>query len=132
MLAGGTLGAYAWTLRRYGAGPQARTVSFMTLTIAQLLHALSCRSEYRTIFDREFGPMNLPLKLGVGGSLALQLGAATVPGLRSLLGLGRLSSADWLAIAVGAGVPLLTNEALKKLGFWKREHAPIDPSRRGA
>jgi Ca2+-transporting ATPase len=124
LLAGGTLGAYGWALRRYGAGPKTGSIAFMTLTIAQLFHALSCRSEYRTIFDRELGPMNLPLKAGVTGSLALQLVAATVPGLRSLLGLGRLGPADWLAIGLGAGVPLLTNEALKKVGFWRREFGP--------
>lgn len=131
LLAGGTLGAYAWALRRYGPGQKPGTVGFMTLTVAQLLHALSCRSEYRTIFDRELGPMNLPLKLGVGGSLALQLAAAMVPGLRSLLGLGRLGRADWIAITLAAGIPLLTNEALKKLGFWKRELAPLNPAPRG-
>jgi Ca2+-transporting ATPase len=124
LLAGGTLGSYAWALRRYGPGPKPGSVAFMTLTIAQLLHALSCRSEYRTIFDRELGPMNFPLKLGVGGSLALQLVAGNVPGLRSLLGLGRLGIGDWLAIGLGAGVPLLTNESLKKIGFWKREFGP--------
>jgi len=32
-----------------------------------------------------------------------------------------LSPTDWLAIGLGAGLPLLTNEALKKIGFWKRE-----------
>jgi hypothetical protein len=70
--------------------------------------------------------MNLPLKLGVGGSLALQLGAASLPGLRSFLGLGRLGLADWLAITAGASIPLLTNEALKKLGFWKRDLTATD------
>ncbi|MGD8825098.1 MAG: HAD-IC family P-type ATPase [Myxococcales bacterium] len=124
LLAGGTLGAYGWALRRYGTGPKPGSVAFMTITIAQLFHALSCRSEYRTIFDRELGPMNFPLKLGVGGSLALQIVAATLPGLRSLLGLGRLGARDWLAIGLGAGVPLLTNEALKKVGFWRREFEP--------
>ncbi len=124
LLAGGTLGGYAWALRRYGAGPKPASIAFMTLTIAQLLHALSCRSEHRSIFDRELGPMNLPLKLGVGGSLALQLLAGAVPGLGPILGLGRLRAPDWLAIALGAGLPLLTNEALKKGGLWKREFHP--------
>jgi Ca2+-transporting ATPase len=124
LLAGGTLGAYAWALRRYAAGPKARSVAFMTLTIAQLLHALSCRSEHRSIFDRDLGPMNWPLKLGVGGSLALQLVATVIPGLGSLLGLARLRPVDWLAVALGAGLPLLTNEALKKAGFWRREFLP--------
>jgi Ca2+-transporting ATPase len=121
LLAGGTLGSYAWALRRYGAGPKARSVAFMALTIAQLFHALSCRSEHRSIFDRDLGPMNWPLKLGVGGSLALQLVATVIPGLGSLLGLARLRAVDWLAVALGAGLPLLTNEALKKTGLWKRE-----------
>ncbi len=125
-LAGGTLGAYTWATRRYGAGPRPASIAFMTLTISQLLHALSCRSEYRTIFDRELGPLNLPLKLGVGGSLGLQLAASAVPGLKSLLGIGRLSPADWLAIGLGAGLPLLTNEVLKKVGFWKREFELVE------
>jgi Ca2+-transporting ATPase len=124
LLAGGTLGSYAWALRRYGPGPQAGSVAFMTLTIAQLLHALSCRSEHRSIFDRDLGPMNWPLKLGVGGSLALQLVATVMPGLGSLLGLTRLRGRDWLAVALGAGLPLLANEALKKAGLWKREFGP--------
>ena len=122
--------AYGWAMRRYGPGPQPGTIGFMTLTIAQLLHALSCRSEHRTIFDRELGPMNPPLKLGVGSSLALQLGAAAAPGLRSFLGLSPLSRVDWLAIVLGAGIPLLTNEALKKLGFWKRDFVASNPSER--
>jgi Ca2+-transporting ATPase len=125
-LAGGTLGAYTWATRRYGSGPKPGSIAFMTLTISQLLHALSCRSEYRTIFDRELGPLNLPLKLGVGGSLGLQLVTSTVPGLRSLLGVGRLGPVDWLAIGLGAGLPLLTNEALKKVGFWKREFELVE------
>ena len=129
LLAGGTLGSYAWALRRYGAGPQANSVAFMTLTTAQLLHALSCRSEHRTIFDRDLGPLNLPLKLGVGGSLALQLVAGVIPGLNSLLGLTRFNRLDWVAMALGAGVPLLTNEALKKVGFWKREFEPPSADR---
>lgn len=124
LLAGGTLGGYVWGLRRYGAGPKPGSIAFMTLTIAQLLHALSCRSEHRSIFDRELGPMNLPLKLGVGGSLALQLVAGVIPGLGSILGIGRLRAADWLTISLGAGLPLLTNEALKLGGFWKREFHP--------
>jgi Ca2+-transporting ATPase len=129
-LAGGTLGAYGWALRRYGPGPKPGSIALMTLTVAQLLHALSCRSEYRTIFDRELGPMNFPLKLGVGGSLGLQMLAATVPGLRSLLGMGRLGPGDWLAIGLGAGIPLLTNEALKKVGFWKREYGSVSTQAR--
>ncbi len=128
LIAGGSLGAYLWGLRRYGAGPKAGSLAFMTLTIAQLLHALSCRSEYRTIFDRELGPLNLPLKLGVGGSLLLQLVARAIPGLGPFLGLSRLGVFDWIAVGMGAGLPLLTNEALKKAGFWKREFgmAPVD------
>lgn len=108
-----TLAAYSYGIARYGIGPQASSLAFMSLTSAQLLHALSCRSETHSMLRGERLPPNRPLSLAVGGSLALQLVAALVPGLRSLLGITPVGIADIAAIGAGALLPLLINEATK-------------------
>ncbi len=127
LLTAGTLAAYAAALRRHGSGAPASTVAFTTLTTGQLLHALSCRSSQRSLFDARLGPMNPPLKLAVGGSLALQLAMPWLPGLRRLLGLAPLAGRDLLAVAAGAGLPLLANELLKRFGVWSRRTRPARP-----
>jgi Ca2+-transporting ATPase len=114
-LSAGALAAYGYGLMRYGMGPQAGTLAFMGLTAGQLLHALSCRSESRTLFDPNRAP-NRYLYVALGGSLALQGIALTVPGLRNLLGLVPIGLLDGCVIAGGAVVPLLVNEATKKGG----------------
>ncbi len=45
VITGSALSAYLWTAQRAGMGPRARTVGFTSLTLAQLLHAVSARSE---------------------------------------------------------------------------------------
>ena len=39
--------AYSYALAQYGIGPKSSTVAFMSLTIGQVLHTFSCRSESR-------------------------------------------------------------------------------------
>src|SRR5207245_259783 len=84
VLAVSTLGVHALALARYGPGPRATTLSFSTLTAAQLMYALACRS--RVVNGTVPGPRH-PLLFGViGGTLALQLATAVLPPLRRLLG----------------------------------------------
>ena len=87
---------------------------FTTLTIGQLIHALSCRSENKTIFDRERLPHNKQLTFALGASLALQGLSMFVPGLRNLLGITPISLIDGLVIGGGATIPLIINEITKK------------------
>ncbi len=110
----GALGSYAYALARYGAGPQANTHTFMTLTAAQLLHAFSSRSEQHSLLDRERLPPNPYLRLALGVSLALQSLTVLLPGLRGLLGTTPLGLVDTLVIGAGAVLPLLINESTKK------------------
>jgi Ca2+-transporting ATPase len=66
VLSAGTLGAYGYGIARYGIGPQAGSLAFMTLSVAQLLHVISCRSEEHGIFDRssqERQPLTNPILL---------------------------------------------------------------------
>ncbi len=111
-----TLGAYGAGLARYGIGQKASTMAFQSLTFAQLLHAISCRSPKVRIYDEEKLPPNRYLTLALGGSLGLQLLTFVIPGLRNLLGLVPVSFVDSAIIAISAILPLLVNEATKGEG----------------
>ncbi|MHC1728212.1 MAG: cation-translocating P-type ATPase [Syntrophobacteraceae bacterium] len=113
MMSGGALFAYLYGVSRFGAGPQAGTLAFQTLTLTQLLHAISCRSERHSIFGKEKLPPNKYLNLALGGSLAIQLLTMFVPGLRALLGTTPMGPADAVVTGISAVVPLLINEARK-------------------
>lgn len=111
-ITGGALATYGYALARYGAGPAATTHAFTTLTIGQLLHAYSVRSERSVLSDRAL-PANRYLDVALGASLAAQLAALFVPGLRSLLGTASIGLVDAGVIAGGAGVPFLVNQLTK-------------------
>ncbi|HYE34735.1 HAD-IC family P-type ATPase [Methylocaldum sp.] len=115
VLTGGSMAVYGYSLTRYGLGPAASTNAFMTITLAQLLHAISCRSEHTSVFDKHKRPPNRLLNAALIGSAALQVGAAFLPPLRKLLRLSPIAPLDWLAIAAGATTPFLVNEGVKRL-----------------
>ena len=114
VLSAGSLGAYGYGLSRYGQGPAAGTMAFLSLTVSQLLHALTCRSENRTVFSGEQQAPNRYLTGAVVGTFLLQGAAIAVPGLRRLLGISRLGLVDGLVAGGGAVLPFFVNEALKK------------------
>jgi P-type Ca2+ transporter type 2C len=114
-----SLASYGYGIARYGMGPQAGTMAFQSLVVSQILHALSCRSAKRSIFEANQPPPNRYLNLAVAGSLGLQVVAQMVPGLRALLGTTPLGALDW-AVALGSGlIPLFINEATKPGGARK-------------
>lgn len=108
-ITGGALGVYLWALRR--APGDARSLTFMSLTVGQLLHALVCRTDRR--LTAAHLPPNPALRRMLAGSLAVQLALPYLPGLRGLLGLTPPRPVEWLAIAAGAGLPMLLNELAK-------------------
>jgi Ca2+-transporting ATPase len=114
MLSAGAMGAYGYGIARYGMGAQAGTMAFMSLTFGQIIHAISCRSEQFSIFDKKKIQPNRFLDAALAGSLALQGLAIVVPGLRSLLGLAHIGIADGLVVGGTALAPLLVNEATKR------------------
>lgn len=113
VVSAGTLGVYGYSLARYGLGPASSTNAFMTLTVGQMFHAISCRSERTTVLDARAG--NPVLVSGVAATVALQAFAAVFPPLRGLLRLTPISPADWAAIAAGSVLPFVANEAIKLL-----------------
>lgn len=115
-LSAGALGAYGYGLLRYGAGPQASTMAFTSLTAGQLLHAITSRSETHSVFDKTPLPANPYLNAALLGSFGLQALTFLVPGLRGFLGLAPLSLLDGLVIGGSVAAPFLVNEAVKKFG----------------
>jgi len=122
VLSAGALGAYGYGIARYGFGPRAGTLAFMSLTTGQLLHSLSCRSEKFSIFDRERLPRNKYLEIALGGSFAVQILAMAIPGLRNLLGITTIGLLDGMVIGGSSFLPLLINEATKKRSTPYRKH----------
>lgn len=115
LLTAATLTAYGIGLSRYGIGPRASTIAFETITVAQLLHALSCRSERYSIFDPGSCPSNRYVPLAIGGGIGLQVLATLLPGLRGILGVTSLGLFDWTVVFGASVTPLLINEIAKEL-----------------
>ena len=112
-ISAGALAAYFYGIRRYGPGPQASTISFMSLIVAELVQAYSCRSETHRFYDRPHLASNPYLHMAVGGSLALQLATPYIPPLRRLLGLAPLGVVDVVVVAAAAAIPFFANEFTK-------------------
>ena len=117
ILTASAFGAGIFGAMRYGmSSPQARTMAFGSLTSAQLLHALAYRSSSRSVFEPG-GLSGSPQLLGIiGGSLAAQLAAMLVPGVRSALGIAPIGLLDALAMAAGGIAPFLISEAGRAKG----------------
>ncbi|MCF7990794.1 MAG: cation-transporting P-type ATPase [Thiohalocapsa sp.] len=126
VITGGALASLGYGLWRYGPGAVSGTLAFQTLTTAQLLHALGCRSEERVLWG-ERRPANPYLSAAVGGALGLQMSTLAVPALRRLLGTSRLGPVDLGVVVVTACVPLLVNEALKPAEAMRRNPSENPP-----
>jgi Ca2+-transporting ATPase len=107
------MGSYFYGLAKYGPSPSAQAVAFQSLTFSQIIHALSCRSEKPVLFSKEPLQSNKYLTGALLSSLGLQLLTQLFPGLRTLLGLGRITGSDWGVIAATSVIPLLITEATK-------------------
>ncbi|NTV09807.1 MAG: cation-transporting P-type ATPase [Zoogloea sp.] len=139
-LTAGALASYGYGLSRHGPGARAGTIAFMTLTLGQLLHALTCRSDTHGLFTAGRLPSNPQLKWAIGASVGLQALAVAVPGLRGLLGTTPLGAVDTGIVLGGAALPFLLNEAAKAPRLQTRDgeraartpRSAVDKSNKGA
>jgi Ca2+-transporting ATPase len=113
VLSASALTAYGYAIGQYGIGPRSSTIGFMSLTLAQLLHALSCRSKNRCLLSSQRLQPNRYLAIALSGSIGLQLLSVLIPGLQQLLRITPLSLMDAAIIGSSALVPLIVNEASK-------------------
>ena len=105
LLAGTTMLVQTLGRARFGAGPAA-TMAFTTLTAAQLLHAIRCRSKAASDGRSALIPVT-------AASLLAQATTLSLPPLRRLLGLTPLSPAA-LAVALGGAVlPFIVSESIQ-------------------
>jgi Ca2+-transporting ATPase len=110
LMTAAAMAAYVSGLARYGPGPQAGTLAFMTLTCAQLLHGWTARSAER----RADLPPNPIMGYGLAAGFGLLVVSQFIPGIRALLGTSRVGAVD---AAICAGLSLASfaaNEAAKE------------------
>ncbi len=113
IISAASMGAYGVGIGVYGMGAKATSLAFQSLTFGQLLHAVGCRSETKSIFSKTKPSANPYLNAAVGGSMALQVLTMVVPGLRQLLGVTPMNLFDVGVIGGSAVLPLLLNESRK-------------------
>ncbi|MBC7765381.1 MAG: cation-translocating P-type ATPase [Hyphomonadaceae bacterium] len=78
-----TLGAFITTLNQFGDVDTARTVAFLTLVIAQLIHVFECKSEKKSIFHIQIFS-NPALIAAVLCSLCMILAVIYIPTLQDI------------------------------------------------
>jgi Ca2+-transporting ATPase len=108
-----SLGAYGYGLARYGTGPQAASLAFQSLTIAQLLNAYSCRSLNHSLFEGPSLPPNPYLNAAILGSLGLQALTIWLAPIRRLLGVAPLNLVDLGVIGASSLLSLSVIESSK-------------------
>jgi Ca2+-transporting ATPase len=122
-MTGATLASFGYGLSRYGNGPRARTLAFMTLTSAQLLYAYASRSDSR--LDDARLARNRLLDIVLAASLALQAGTVLLPPLRGLLRTTPVGGLDLAVIAATAVGPALVRELAKRRGAARRGRGAV-------
>jgi Ca2+-transporting ATPase len=113
LMTAASLASYGLGVARYGPGPQAGTMAFLSLTSAQLLHTISSRSERHSIFDKERLPDNKYIPLAIGAGFGVEILSEFVPPFRRVLGTARLGISDLLLCLGVALASFATNETLK-------------------
>ena len=107
MIASSAFGAGLFGAMRHGLNsPQGRTMAFGSLAVAQLLHALNYRSSKAGVFERGELTSGSRLVQIIAGSVAAQIAAMLVPGVRSALNVAPLSLLDAGAVIAGGVLPL--------------------------
>lgn len=98
---------------------RARTVTFTSMVLVQLVHALNCRNNRRSLFAIGVWTNRL-LVWAIGVSALLQAAIVLIPALNPIFRVTAFDPAHWLFVA-GIGVlPLLAMEAWKFLAGLSR------------
>lgn len=112
LLAAATLAAFAVGRRWFSSDALIpATMAFMTLALAQILHAFTARSQRTSLFVGIFS--NRWLWGAIAVCVALQLAAVEIPLLRATLHTASLSLSSWAVVAACSTAPLLVSELVK-------------------
>ncbi len=115
VMTGTAMGAYGYGLLRYGMNGPASAIAFHSLTLSQLLHGFSCRTDRQPGFGSGRRPQNKWLNMAVYGSIGLHLGIMFLPGIRGFLQLAPLSAIDTSVVFGSALLSFLGNEGIKRM-----------------
>jgi Ca2+-transporting ATPase len=117
LLGAATLVAFRLGLDMAGGGNQrvavGMTMAFTTLAFTQIFHALSARSQHRSIFAQRLSS-NYWLVAAVVFSVALQLAAVYIRPLQRVLHTAALGRMEMLVVLVCAAVPVVIVELIKR------------------
>jgi Ca2+-transporting ATPase len=123
MLASLVLTAYLWALEVYGPGPHSRTIALFTLVAVQLGHTFNCRSRTRSAFDGIF--RNPFLWIAALIVVTLQLLAAYLSPLATVLGTVKPFATDWIVIGICGLLPIVIVEITKFAFRARRETVAV-------
>ncbi|MBN1893242.1 calcium-translocating P-type ATPase, SERCA-type [bacterium] len=98
---------------------RARTASFIVLSVSQLYHAFNCRSTTESIFKIGFFT-NKKLISAFLVSFSLQVGAVSLPWMKTIFKTESLSLIDWTLVLVISSFPLWAMEVVKAVRRMKR------------
>ncbi|MDW6026375.1 HAD-IC family P-type ATPase [Mesorhizobium sp. BAC0120] len=140
IMGGASMGAGLFGAARYGLNsPRTRTMTFGSLVIAQLLHAITSRSQSHSVFGGRSRPSNRALSLILGGTAVLQAACLCVPFLRRVLGIAPIAAADALVTLAAGILPFVAMEWTKARRettqnelMWSRDMVQWHPGQRGA
>ena len=91
---------------------RARTAAFIVLSVSQLYHAFNCRSMTESIFKIGFFT-NQKLILAFLVSFMLQVGAVSLPWMKTIFKTEALTLIDWALVLVISSFPLWAMEIVK-------------------
>jgi Ca2+-transporting ATPase len=128
MLAGLTLLAFGLGLRRHGTDPdgvrRAATMAFLTLALAQVVHAFNARSQRRSVFTSRLFT-NGWLWAAVLVCVLLQVAAVSVPLLRRVLHTVPPTRYEWVVISACSLAPVAIVELTKLVTRRRAQGGPI-------
>jgi len=112
MLSSASLMGYLYGVKKYGIGEAARSMGFVTLNSASLLHTFSSRSTKSSIFSRHHPSGNKYIPLAVLAGFVAELIAIYGP-FKRILGTVPLKAPDLLASLAFSAAPFFIIEGTK-------------------
>jgi Ca2+-transporting ATPase len=102
-----------------------RTLTFSTLAICQLFHALGMRNIKRSVFDPKLLGKNKMMFIAFTFGILLQLAVTEIPALVAFFHTTRIDFHYWLIIFAASLIPLIVHEIIYVFNFYheKRKKA---------
>jgi Ca2+-transporting ATPase len=112
----GSISSYGLGLARHKRHEEASTMAFLSLAMAQLLHATSAKDRDHTIFSSKELTNSSPnpwLEKALGWSLIAQIATIIIPKLRTVMGNTPLGPLDFFTASLCGGFPFILSQAHK-------------------